>query len=415
MNDLVRIDGYRYEDDAKISLEQILDDLSILMTVAERIKSIAREKGATLVGIASKQRLLDSPPSGDPRYLLPSAQSAISFAVTMDGKTVRDFISKKDWLSHCEERKYMARLLYVVTDCLVNFLRSEGFDAVGVDGNNAYRPEKSTSDVTEMTEFIPDFSHRYGAVAAGIGRIGWSGNLITRDYGAMVELGTVLTSAQLEPDPLLEKNPCDRCKICAAVCPVGMISKKNVVTVRVAGIDEEIAEKRPNSCCWIGCSGYHGLEPNGKWSNWSPYRLQHPLPESKKELDALNARLMKSDPQMRLGNNSFQDYRKAMFDSDWFTNTVCGNCRSVCWHEREDRKKNWRLIINSGVVTLGLDGEHVVAKEEVVEVDTPYGVRVAVQKSDYKGIACLDKDPRSIRARAAIDLEVLSSISCPQN
>jgi len=79
-----------------------------------------------------------------------------------------------------------------------------------------------------MTEFIPDFSHRYGAVAAGIGRLGWSGNLLTTDYGAMVELGTVLTSAKLEPDPLLENNPCDRCKLCTSVCPVEMISKKEL-------------------------------------------------------------------------------------------------------------------------------------------------------------------------------------------
>jgi len=137
-----------------------------------QIKSIARESGANLVGIASKQRLYDAPPSGNPDYLLPSTQSIISFAVTLDKSIARDFISKKNWLSHCEERKRMARSLYGISDRLVDFLKSEGFEALGVDINNSYRPEPGAKDVTEMSEFIPGFSHRYGAVAAGIGRQG---------------------------------------------------------------------------------------------------------------------------------------------------------------------------------------------------------------------------------------------------
>lgn len=375
-----------------------------------QIKSIAGANGAKLVGIASKQRLYDAPPSGNPYYLLPSTQSIISFAVTLDKKIIRDFISKRDWLSHCEERKQVARSLYKIGDRLVDFLKSEGFEALGVDINNSYRPETGAKDITEMTEFIPDFSHRYGAVAAGIGRLGWSGNLLTTDYGAMVELGTVLTSAQLEPDPLLENNPCDRCKLCTSVCPVEMISKKKTMAVSVAGITEEIAVKEPNTCCWIGCTGYHGLAPNRKWSNWSPYRLGDPLPRNKNDLDALNVQLQKADPQMSLEETSFTDYRKVMFSPDWFTNTVCGNCRSVCWEKRDDREQNRRLIVNSGIVALNPNGEHVIAEEEVMEVDTPYIVRVAMLKKEYEKALASGKAAGGIRAKTAMDTGVLSYI-----
>jgi hypothetical protein len=279
-----------------------------------------------------------------------------------------------------------------------------------VDVNNVYRPEPGAGDITEMTEFIPDFSHRYGAVAAGIGRLGWSGNLLTPDYGAMVELGTVLTSARLKQDPLIENNPCDRCKMCSAVCPVGMIVKKRTVTVDIAGIREEIAAKKPNTCCWIGCTGYHGLSPNGKWSNWSPYRLDQALPESKKDLDALNILLQKADPQMDAEENSFSDYRKAMFSTDWFTNTVCGNCRSVCWERREDREENRRLIAASGVVVLNPDGSRTVARGEIIEIDTPYMVRVAMLKKEYEGQLATGSPDRGIKARAPVDIEVLNHI-----
>jgi hypothetical protein len=193
------------------------------------------------------------------------------------------------------------------------------------------------------------------------------------------------------------------------------MSKKHTVRVRVAGIDEEIAEKRPNTCCWIGCSGYHGLAPNKKWSNWSPYRLKHPLPQNKTELDALNIGLQKTDPPMHLEGNSLTDHRKAMFNPDWFANTVCGNCRLVCWENREDREENRRLIVDSGVVALNPDGEHVATKDEVIELDTPYMVRVAMLKTEYEG-ALTSSEPANIeKAKSAMDIGVLSHIlDCPE-
>ena len=196
------------------------------MSVKNRIQKIVLEGGAALVGVASRERLLDAPESANPDYLLPGMRSAISLAVAMNTSIARDFLSKKDWLTHCGERKQVVQVLYGIYDRLVDFLSGEGYEALGVEINNNYRPEPNATDVTEMTEYVPEFAHRYGALAAGLGRLGWSGNLMTPEHGSMVELGTVLTSAELEPDPLLETNPCDRCKLCTTVCPVEMIGKK---------------------------------------------------------------------------------------------------------------------------------------------------------------------------------------------
>jgi epoxyqueuosine reductase len=375
-----------------------------------RIKSIAKESGAALVGIASRDRLYDAPPSGDPGYLLPSTRSVISFAISLNRDILRDFLSKRDWLSHCSDRKLIVQKLYGVNDSLVDLLKSQGFEAKGVDVNNVYRPEPGAEGVTEMTEFIPDFSHRYGAVAAGLGRLGWNGNVLTPEYGAVVELGTVLTSAELQADPLLAENPCDRCKLCASVCPVEMISKNKTTKVKVAGITEEIAQKRPNTCCWIGCTGYHGLAPNRQWSNWSPYRLDYPLPEDKSKLDALNIRLQKADPQMHLEQNSFTNYREAAFNPEWFFNTVCGNCRGVCWEKRDEREVNRRLIVNSGIVALNPDGEHIATHDDVIEMSTPYIVRVAILKKEYEKASASKKVLSTMRGITPMDNGVLYSI-----
>lgn len=353
-------------------------------SIETRIKSLAMSLGANLVGITNREALANGPPSADPRYVLPSANSVISFALSLDRNIVQDFISKKSWRPHCENRKEIAQTLYTIGDRLVERLRSEGYEAVNVELNNNYRSEKDAADITEMTEFHPDFSHRYAALAAGIGRLGWSGNLLTKEYGALVELGSVLTSASLTSDTPIpdEKHPCDRCKMCSLVCPVGMVKPKASTQVTVAGVTETISRKRPNTCCWIGCTGYEGLATSGTWSNWSPYRLGRSLPKDKQELDLLCISLQKADPQMNVADNSFNDYRLAVFDPDWFYYTVCGFCRSVCVPSREERFANRKLIVNSGTAALKLDGSHVVADDAAVRMRTPFELHVVVPREE---------------------------------
>ncbi len=350
-----------------------------------------------MVGIASADTLSQGPPSADPRYLLPEARSVLSFALVLDRRKVNDFIAKRSWRPHCDDRKETVQRLYSIGDMVAETLRREGYAAVNVDINNNYRPEEGAADVTEMTEFHPAFSHRYAALAAGIGRLGWSGNLMTREYGALVELGSVLTAAELIPDDPIpdDEHPCDGCRICTAVCPVGMIPPRESMALEVAGIRETIARKEPNTCCWIGCTGYEGLSRNGSWSNWSPFRLGRPLPDSKPELDRLCISLQKADPQMQADDSSFDDYRRAVFDPDWLYYTVCGFCRSVCAHDREERIDNRKAIHTSGTAALTLDGRHVRADETAVEIETPFGLRIVVPSEELdKPDALIQELPR---------------------
>ncbi len=352
--------------------------------VTRHIKEIARGAGADLVACTTREILGSEPPSADPRYLLADATSVVAYAVALDFDAIRRFQDKSDWRSHCRDRKNVVQRLYEIGDAIVTALREYGHRAVQVEVNNSYRPEAGAADVSEMTEFVPDFSLRYAALAAGLGRLGWSGNLMTPEYGAMVELGAVITSANLSPDAAIpdEEHPCDACKMCSLVCPVEMVPTRAAMTVKIAGLSETIAKKRTNTCCWIGCTGYEGAHPSGKWSNWSPYRLGIPLPDDKDELDALCTRLQKDDPQMSDGAELFVDYRRTVFDPKTDYYTVCGFCRSVCWPRREDRIANRRRIVSSGHAALRQDGEHVRAPDDAKEVETPFGVRVLVSREN---------------------------------
>ena len=381
------------------------------LNIEDHVKRIAIDHGATVVGIGSRERLSNAPPSADPGYLLPSTRSVISFAIPYDRDSLRAYFSKKDWRTFGDGQKSILKTLYGINDILVDILEREGHEALGVDTNCVYRPEPGAEDTTDMTEFLPDFSHQYGAVAAGLGRLGWSGNLLIPGYGAAVLLGTVLTSAVLETDPLCEENPCDRCGFCTAVCPVEMMDKRRGVRAEIApGITEEIAVRRPHTCCWIGCGDYHGLSPDGKWSNWSPYRVDDPLPTDKRDLDTELVNLRKADPESYTEPNPYTDYRGVTFDPDWNFSATCGNCANICWKDREDREENMRLVVDTGVVVLNADGTRQATHEETVMLETPYSMRVAMAVSEYEKLKDAVGEMPHFKGYLPKDREVLEYI-----
>ncbi len=72
-------------------------------------------------------------------------------------------------------------------------LEKEGYASARVHGNNKFR-----TDVPNwQARMHPDISHRYVAVASGLGSFGWSGNVGIEGYGTAIILGTVVTTADL--------------------------------------------------------------------------------------------------------------------------------------------------------------------------------------------------------------------------
>ena len=64
------------------------------------------------------------------------------------------------------------------------------------------------------------FSHRHAAFLAGLGNFGTNNMLLTPEFGPRVRFTSILTTAEIEPDPLLEKPLCIRCQRCVEACPV---------------------------------------------------------------------------------------------------------------------------------------------------------------------------------------------------
>ncbi len=67
------------------------------------------------------------------------------------------------------------------------------------------------------------FSHRHAAYLAGLGTFGVSNMLLTPACGPRVRFASVLTTAELPSDPVLEGDLCTRCMRCIEECPAGAL------------------------------------------------------------------------------------------------------------------------------------------------------------------------------------------------
>jgi len=361
----------------------------------ERIRILAKEAGAAGVGMASVERL-NGLASMDPAYLLPGAGSIISVMLPYDGDTVRRYLGKEDHIGFQQHETEVYRELYRISKAIEGFLISKGYQALACEPNLDYRHRDSREyrripyrlrqwNVDTMSSgrypflrplkrkiaerfylkdvayvdwnLTPSFSHRYGAVACGLGSFGWSSNVMTPEYGARVLFNTVITSARLPSDPLMEQTPCDGCRLCTRVCQVGMMHPKEEDSVVIGGKRFVHAKKGHNLRCIFCCGGFTGQSLHPAWSTWSPGRID--LPETDHNIvDFWNQFALENVWQHNYYSKVLSDlvfhneYGMIRKPFDRFQ-TTCGNCQLICWSQREERQENYDILVNSGQVVEG--------------------------------------------------------------
>ena len=185
-------------------------------------KKLVTSSGAFAAGIATTETLKGGPPSTDLTYVLPEARSAVVFAVPLDQEAIEKFLKKEDMAPENLDNRRVNNLSSGLAFELSEFLNMKGYKSVPLAANAVYRKETPRGPYDEK----PPISHRYLAVRSGIAHFGLSGNVITKEYGAAIILGSVVTEAELVPtDPLPpEDNYCDECRLCMSACASGLMS-----------------------------------------------------------------------------------------------------------------------------------------------------------------------------------------------
>jgi len=361
----------------------------------KEVKRLALDEGAAAVGVASADRL-GSVPSMDPDYLLPGASSIVSLMLPLKGDIIERYLRKEDHDSLQRHEEEVYRELYRIGQRVASLLHSNGYRAVVAEPNLDYRykdtpayrktPPKVRQAImdwfasesgwavtaikgrlfkplyyrdmnTTDWNLTPTFSHRYGAVAAGIGNFGWSGNVLHPDHGARVYYNTVVTDAEMKSDPFMKEEVCDGCRYCARVCQSGMIHMKEEDHVKIGRKTFTHNKKAHNLRCIIVCGGLSGQSNHKGWSTWSPGRIT--LPDSDKGIeDFWHAFVLKNGWKHNYTSKVLTDlvyHAEHGFirrDRERLR-TTCGFCQFVCAKTRKARKANYEMIVASGEVVEG--------------------------------------------------------------
>jgi epoxyqueuosine reductase len=304
-------------------------------------------QGACDAGIATVKTLAGGPPSVDLSYVLPGAKSVISFAIPLNQSLIPPFLMKKDFLSH--ERDNVLRNVQSsgISLGLADFLEQKGHPSLPLAANEKYRSDTPRG----LYDMMPPISLRYLAVRSGVGHFGLSGNVITKNEGAAIILGATVTTAELAPtDPLpQEDNYCDGCRLCMAACPSGLMHPKQETCVTLGGLEFTYSKRRAYIRCEYVCGGFAGLHSSGKWSTWTPARFR--IPEKDEEFLEVFRPAAKAYWQRPECEGGF--YHPLMKKK---LRQTCGSCQIVCSPDKEERKRRYEMLVNSGVVVQNPDG-----------------------------------------------------------
>ncbi len=326
----------------------------------EEIEAFLKERGAIKVGFATLETLAGGPPSADLTYVLPTARSAVSFAMPLDREKIRRYLNKKDFRGHEQDNLDLNLKVTQIAYDVSRLFRKRKIKSVPLFANNVYRHGFPGWRIA----MHPDISLRYIAAVSGVGSFGWSGNVGIKGYGTAIILGGIVTAANLTPTPPVppEENFCTKCKCCVAACASGMFDAKVEESVTLGGITFSYSKRHSYLRCQLVCGGFSGLHPSGKWSTWSPGRYVIPDTDSAL-LEQLN-RAIKNYQQWPDRTDGGSGYTNAATSGKPIRLT-CGNCGILCWGNDAETRENLRLLKSSGCVIQDEHGTiHVQAPDE---------------------------------------------------
>ena len=272
------------------------------------------------VGVASIDRFDSSPEGWHPTDFLPGCKSVIAFCTRLpDGAVDAVFRSLEDKLHH-------AHGIY------------GAFGYVGAPNYNLmWANYKLAQFIEDESEYIavPEpagpthgsgmLSMRHAAFAAGLGEFGWNSLMLTPEFGPRNRFGAVLTTAELEPDPMYDgPRLCDpsKCHVCVRMCPTHAIPPSVEGQERLVTIGGKTCGY--SGINWARCRIMcHGTKPefNETGESLVPDVMDNPLNE---DLDEPIYKFFRENPRMHFPQHN----------PTW----KCGQCLAYCpvgdWKER---------------------------------------------------------------------------------
>jgi epoxyqueuosine reductase QueG len=248
--------------------------------LTQAVKALARQHGAVLVGVSPIERFDPAPPyydraprGHDPRDFVPDARSVISIAMPilnpvmdapaalLDGEVelVPPDVKQAylETLYHVMGHRIQDSMLEQIAQIVGQHLLLEGFDAMvfpttgihprppnlrgggGEEGASERQiwngPSRAWGERFSPFGHSPGpFSHRHAATRAGLGEFGYNNIVLTPQFGPRQRFNSIITAADLVPDPLISQPIClrDACQLCLKACYMNVITMRDDPQVR---------------------------------------------------------------------------------------------------------------------------------------------------------------------------------------
>ncbi len=220
------------------------------MSLTNEVKDYALSLGADLVGVAGVDRYEHAPVMMRPQGLLPGARSVVVMALHHpDGCIEMGGDPHPQGIGPYAVQYTMNSMLDELSFRMGRFLEDAGWDSMPIVSSNIWR-YRGYEGLRE--HFAPDLSHIHAAVAAGLADFGYSGLAMTPEYGPRNRFVQVITTAVLEPTPLLDEQLCDDCGLCRKHCMSGALTEEidGWHEVRISGRTFRYANKNLWRCAW---------------------------------------------------------------------------------------------------------------------------------------------------------------------
>ena len=234
--------------------------------LTQSVKELAMRQGAALVGVASMDRfeplppLYDAVPKGHhPRTFVPDAKAVISIAQpilppVMNAPAVladEEMEMIPDHVKYPYLEMLYNRVGHAVHDAMLEFisqvmgqyLLAQGYQAMIFPTTGLHPkvddlsdidiwegpPRGAAKDYSPFRYTFGPFSHRHAATRAGLGEFGYNNVVLTREFGPRQRFNSIITNAELVPDPLITEPIClrDDCGLCLKACIMQCITLRD--------------------------------------------------------------------------------------------------------------------------------------------------------------------------------------------
>jgi epoxyqueuosine reductase len=219
------------------------------------VKNLAKEMGADIVGIASADRFEGAPRGHSPQDLMPAAKSVVVMAIRIPDPVVeydKYHLKQEEMPKDVAARAYMERFYMLMghysLDLMLNTMAIKLANRIEIEAGLRALPTPNTTN-TGLGRGVRGalfglFSQRHAATRAGLGEFGFSGLVLTPEFGPRQRIVSVITEVELEADPLVTEKICMRGKcggdkgpLCFQGCADGALQLRDGIDIDKVFID----------------------------------------------------------------------------------------------------------------------------------------------------------------------------------